>query len=257
MEMTQNSVDQFMDFMGPNKRNMPILNRPDIEDSQDMDSDDEIRKKLLSSRSDERDLMMTKDEFSNNFSMEEPMVIPRLEDVKLTQSQMSLEELTESDLIQIVGEIVELEEVYENGNLTIDWGKHKHVVLLEVLSSKIMPKLQSVVLDNMESEQEVVAKFLYLSLQKGVDSLILNDNLSPKIVFNYYIVSLQFLLKHNLISTSLTIKEVEMSSQIFELLLNSAIECPIILDLGWISVHKFEEFTITVPEGIPRSSYFR
>lgn len=120
MELTQNSVDQLIDFMGPNKRSMPIINRPDIEDSQDMDSDDEIRKKLLSSRSDERDLLMTKDELSNNFEIEEPIVIPKLEDVKLSQSQMDLEELTESDLKQIVAEIVELDDVYQSGDLTID-----------------------------------------------------------------------------------------------------------------------------------------
>lgn len=120
--------------------------------------------------------------------------------------------------------------------------------MLDVLTSKVLPRVNSVSLRNMESEQEVVAKFIYASLQNGLNTLILNEYCTSRIILNYYINSLQFLLINKLVHSSLIIRDAEISSQIFSILLSAAATCPISLELGWIQIHDFEELKLEAAE---------
>ena len=73
-----------------------------------------------------------------------------------------MQEISYSDLQNILEEYLKEEvKVDEESELIIDCANPEHQNLLEFLTTKILPRMNSISLRNMESEQEIVAKFLY------------------------------------------------------------------------------------------------
>jgi hypothetical protein len=74
----------------------------------------------------------------------------------------------------------------------------------------------------MSSNSEIIGRFLYCSLQNGVETLILNEYSDEKAQINFYIMSIQFLLMNKFVFSTLIIRDVEMAPDIFGILINSA-----------------------------------
>lgn len=159
------------------------------------------------------------------------------------------QELSYNDLSEIIKEYLDEEvKVDKDFSLIIDCSKEQDKTLIEVLSSKTLPHLSMISLQNMESEQEIVARFMHRSLQKGVDTLVLNEYCTNKIVLDYYIIILQYLIYNRQILNTLVIRDAKISSEIFQVLINVVAASPISLEIGWGQISNFESLKIEVAE---------
>lgn len=227
-------------MMSPHNMMHPQIRQFD-QDSQDDDfyMDDDLRNRAMIPPEPEI-IIKTNDK---------SVVQERLGSMYADDPSMVLYELTYEDLEEMVKEFLETDEKLDDSStLIIDCSKEQHQVFLESLTSKTLPKLSSISLQNMNSGQEVVAKFLYVSLQNGVDTLILNEYCTSKIFLDYYIMCLQFLIMNRKIESTLIIRDVEISAEAFNILVNVAASYPISLETGWINIHEFEKLEIEVPE---------
>ena len=161
---------------------------------------------------------------------------------------IELIEITHQDLQDILTEFLEEDfNVDEDFELSIDWTDYKHQNLLDHLSSKILPQINSVILCTLDSEQEIVANFLWRSLQNGINTVVINEYCSSKIPFNYYTRIVEFLLQSKLIRSSLVIRDVLMNEESFNILMNSAVTSSISLELSRITIFELKELKITAP----------
>jgi hypothetical protein len=172
-----------------------------------------------------------------------------VEHMHLEQDEQDLQELTYEDLTSILSEHLGNDIVIDSSyELKLDCADLDHQTLLELLSNKILPKLRCVGLQNMQPDSEIIGRFLCWSLQNGVDWLILNEYSDEKACINFYIMSIQFLLGNNFIHKTFIIRDVEMTADIFGILINSASQWPITLEIQWMKLEGFEDLKIAIPE---------
>jgi len=121
-----------------------LMFRQSLEDSQEIDSDEEYREKIISHRAHESD------------SLDESRVtIPKIEDVKIDKDKLNLQEITYQELKQLIIQILgEDEDIGESYEMVIDCSNKKHQTLLEILSSKAIPRLSLISMQNIENGQE-------------------------------------------------------------------------------------------------------
>ena len=223
----------------------PISRNSDLEYSQDDDfyMDDDIRLEA-------EKIKTQKDSFKSLTK-----IAPKAEDYKVNEAPAQegpneLQEIDYDDLKDILSEFIELEDQAVDGkySLALDCDIDKHLTLMEMLCLKLLPHINSISFSNIENNYEIVSKFLYINHFTSVNTVILNEYSTSKISLEYYITSLQNMFADSIIFNCLTIKEVEISGEMFNMLLNMACTSSISLEIQWANITGLDNFKIEVPQ---------
>ena len=215
---------------------------PNDDEDDDLYMDDEVRKNAEEEIKN-RTVPVTPVATKEN---KEPPKMISYESGESQSEPIELLEITHQDLQDILTEFLEQEfSVDEFFELSIDCSDYKHQNLLDHLSTKILPPINSVVLCTLDPQQEIVANFLWRSLQNGINTIVFNEYCSTKIPLNYYVRIIEYLLQLKLIRTSLVIRDVEMDGDSFNILMNSAVTSPISLEINRTSITELNELKIT------------
>lgn len=197
---------------------IPIQSMPFDEEDNDFYMDDNIREiaeKLLKNTKQAK-AQRKVEAIQNN----ELKAIDSTEEHEEAKVEIQLQDIDYEDLHSIVSSYSDdSQQIDENYTLSIDC---ETPGILEVLADKMLPHLNSITLSNVEKNYELASKFLYIPHFSTVNSIILNEYSTAKINLEYFILSLHNLFVRGVILNSLTIREVEMTSDIFNMLMNSA-----------------------------------